>query len=277
MSIGARLLGIIALLFSSFVSISAQTSDHQRIGVERKTQLEVSIGLDLEVFPLTTIHGKGVGLDSAVVFEAFIQRKYSLAINLPLALWLGTDRLSPPFSACAFGDPMVEAGYTARYRDYRLSAFFSYRHPSGIWNPYEAVVKGLYSGDGYPTFTGGISAIRFLDPIIMGARIQARTTLERKEIEGGSVRPLDVSLGLSFSNAINGSVAVSLALNQAVALPPRLNGTPVYPGVDYTSDVYFELCFTEQDWIIRLGASKSVFESSNPAKIIFSLSRIIRF
>jgi len=120
---------ITVLLFTIGAPAFAQTTAHQRVGVEAKDSFEATIGTSVEIFRFDTTKTNAVEIDPAISLDLFFRRRFGLSFEVPALVWIAMGREAVPRSVGAVGDPEVAASYTFRISDWRLSAALSYSYP----------------------------------------------------------------------------------------------------------------------------------------------------
>jgi len=221
---------------------SADTSDHQRVGVERKNPLIISPGFAVTLHDngepdAATLSGadlKSASETALTVNETFSvditwRKVWNLFASMPC---MQTPSLSVEKAGAAYaawGDPDIGAGRSFRFRDWKIDASMRWTFPLGIWNAYETEAKGIRSGAGYHRLSLASSFTRFMDPVALVVGVEADTTLARNERFGVSREPLSVALPAAITWAANSRLALQARLVPGFSLPAELNGVPVSP------------------------------------------------
>lgn len=267
----------VVLLSTITAPVSAQTTAHQRVGVEAKDSLEVTIGTTLEIFRSDATKTNGVEIDPSISVDLLFGRRFGLSFDVPGVVWIATGREAVPRAAGALGDPEVTASYTFRLSDWRLNASLAYAHPLGIWNYYEAMGKQIVSGSGYPKLGLSFSAIRYLDPLVAGVSLRADTCFARTERSGGtSTKPLILTANTFATEALNDVVALSVGLSPKLSWPRHLNGVPDESGITYSLTGSASLVFSEQNRTLRVGVSKLLSDYTSPVAFDLGFSYTFR-
>lgn len=264
------------LLSSRGAPALAQTSAHQRIGVETKDSFEVTIGTTLEIFRSDTTKTDGVEIDPSFSLDLFFRRHYGLSFEVPALMWIATGREAVPRAGGAAGDPEMTVSYTYRLSDWRLSVALSYAYPLGIWNYYEARERQIASGSGYHKLGALFSAVRYLDPIVAGVSLRGETCFARPERSGASTRPLILTANLFATEALNDVVALSASLSPKLSWPRYLNSVPDESGIIYSLMGSASIVFSERDHTLRIGVSKLLSDSSSPVAFDLGFSHTFR-
>lgn len=264
-------LAIFALLSSV---AGAQTSTHQRLGVEREVGFELSPSFNLGLSQDT--EGRELSLEPTLGLELRIAKSFSISLDLPGLAMLPLER-SPSLPArAAVGDPSIALGYSFRSGDWRLSGEAFYRHPFGVFSPYEVAMKSLRSGSGYRSLGVSLAATRFLDPLVLGARLTGSSGLPRPERFGESFRPLDLGLALFATEALNDAVALSAALDMGLDLPRVLNGVPSAQGRSFELSASAGIALSLGDSDLRLSLAFPLSDRSLPARTSFAFAHSFR-
>jgi hypothetical protein len=240
-----------------------QESSHERLGVESKDIADIEIGGEFAMAPAINGAYQGLEIDPVATLDILYQRSLALSIALPLATWLDTDGFAPRIGSVAFGDPSVAIGYSFRSGDWRLGAAASFQQPLGIWNYYEIEERHISSGSGYPSLGLDLSATRFLDPLVAGLRLSARSDLARQGQFVTSSRPLRITLGLSAVEVLNEAVAISVALSNEVDSPLLIDGKAQSAVWQYSLSGSARLVFSSDALSFRIGLSKKLTESGS--------------
>jgi len=269
-------LGALALAAMSYSGIAAQESSHQRLSVEGRESLEVTVGTSCALTKTSDSSGSGLALDPSLSLDLLAWRRLGLSIDLPFAAWVDTRREALPRAVGALGDPSVAATYTFRLADWRLGSELSYSHPLGVWEEHESATKLIASGSGYPTLGAAISAIRYLDPLVAGLRIEAETCLPRSERWGSSMIPLALKLNLFATEALNDIAALSAGLSQRLAWPRLYEGIPEESGLSYSMSGNVGLIFSSRSDSLRVALSRPLSSASAPASLELGYSHTFR-
>ncbi len=221
---------------------SADTSDHQRVGVERKDPLIISPGIAFSVHDggepdATTLSGAdlrsaaetALTMSETVSVDITWRNVWNLFASMPC---MQTPSLSVEKAGAAYaawGDPDIGAGRSFRFRDWKIDTSMRWTLPLGIWNAYETEAKGIRSGAGYHRLSLASSFTRFMDPVALVVGVEANTTLARNERFGVSREPLSVALPAAITWAANSRLALQARLVPGFSLPAELNGASVSP------------------------------------------------
>lgn len=225
----------------------ADTSEHQRVGLERKDPLIISPGIAITVHdggePNTALLS-GADFRSAAETALTMNETFSIDVNyrnkwnffasMPFRQTPSLDIAKAGSTYAAWGDPDIGAGQSFRFRDWKIEASMRWTFPLGIWNAYEAEAKHIRSGSGYHRITAACSLTRFMDPVALVLSIESDTTLMRKERFGSSREPLSVSLPAAITWATNSRLALQARLAPGFSLPAELNSVPVSPVIGRT-------------------------------------------
>jgi hypothetical protein len=68
-------------------------------------------------------------------------------------------------TCAAWGDPDIGAGWSFRFRDWKIEASIRWTFPFGIWNVSEAEAKCIHSGSLYHRMGLASSFTRYMDPV----------------------------------------------------------------------------------------------------------------
>ena len=262
-----------SLLFAiGFAGIAAQTSSHQRVGVERKSVVDITVDSGFELFPLANGAYLGVEADPYLTLDLLVLRSLDLSLALPASAWLDTDLLAPRRVVSAFGDPSVGIGYSLRIGDWRFGSSAIWIYPMGVWNYYESQELHLSSGSGYQTIGLDVSATRFIDPLIADLKLSARSNLPRAERFGESARPLTLTATASATEALNQNVGLIASLSNEIDSP--IVGVA---GVDggawlYSLSGSAALAFSSDILTLRVGLSKTLSNASSPPRLDVSIA-----
>ena len=267
----------IVLCFSILLIIGlhpeAQTTEHQRTGVESDENWLLMVGMSIDMIDVDS----ALEIDTSFTFEALYRQRFGLSIDLPMAARLAldsSDSIASSGSAAALGDPSLSFSCTFRASDWRLGTELSYTHPSGIWNYYEARERKIASGSGYRKLGAAFSAVRYMDPLVAGFAMNAESLFDRKEQYGSGSSPLVLTASIFATEALNSIVAISGGLSQRMAWPPRVNGLPVAEGLSHSLSGKLSIIFSEGRDMMSIGLSKLLSEAASP--VIFTLGYSLR-
>lgn len=187
-------------------------------------------------------------LELAAPFEGFLEGGIALGIGLDLGGWLEVGLSLPLLVGVDLGRaPRRASRFTLApgRGDVRLGLCFS----AGPWR---------FSGDadlGYRPAFGesaasmacglGMGAMRFLDPLALGANLSAGTSFAC-----GEARPLSLSLGLLALEALNGEASFVIQLGQSLASTGGGRGAD---GWAYSLSLGFHFIIARDCWGLRLG------------------------
>jgi hypothetical protein len=250
--------------------LPAQVSSHERTGVERTDPIELSTGFELDISRSDSGEAEGLLLDGDASLELLYARSWHFSTDIPGSALLSLGLQPRARLINAIGDPQLGFGYTWRAGDWRLGGELSYSYPLGVYDDYEAAMKGIYSGSGYHRPGLAFSATRYLDPLVIGLRLKAAVGLARAEYTGSSWKPLLSSLRLSLVEALNAKAAIEADLDQSLNSPTVRNGIPAATGWKYAfvGSAFFILSGDALSF--RVGLSKSLSDPAAPASLILS-------
>ena len=210
----------------------AQTSEHQRVGVERKAHIILSPSFSLTVFDSSNEENTAITMIETAAIELTINNTWIVSASIPFNEIINmkmTEALKIP---AAFGDPCFGLGRNFRFGDWKSSVDASWSIPLGIWNAHEAAEKHIQTGTGYHQFSSSFSGTRFIDPVALTIGGEVITTAPRKERFGYSREPLELSLPASLTYAANSKLAFSAALTPSLTWPTELEGKPVSTAIE---------------------------------------------
>jgi len=273
----ARRIQIAATLaFALSLPICGETSDHQRIGVDRKTILEMSPSLGAKLSKELGYGEAALSAEAHGGLSILILRTISLDLDMPISVRLFSSRDATPRFVWAPGDASVLVGTSFRLADWRLGLAASYTHPLGVYAYYEAVAKRIASGAGYRTISGTLSATRYLDPLALGFQLHGETGLPREERFGISMRPFSLTLALFATEALNANAAITASIGQVFSLPLLVNGVPEVGGSSYSLSGSLGLVLSGPDSSFRIALSKRLSELTEPISLSLSFSPTFR-
>ena len=276
--LGSVSVTLIAFLMAmgSTISIGAQTSGHQRIGVERKTDwefgFELGNGMTYEVYDSSDYFT----VDSYASIDMVIVKSWTASFYAPLSanLVIGDDVWKA--AMVGLGDIELSAGWTNRIADTRVSASLRTTVPTGEWNPYAAAEGVLTPGSGRWSVGMALSVSRIIDPVVLGAAFAWDVGLPRAERFSTTWRPGDMSFSLSVTEVLNDRVGYSLKALQSASLPELRNDGYSLDSFSYTASMSIELWYSDGDASARFGVSKSVTSSDAPARLYVALLYTLR-
>jgi len=260
---------------------SAQTTEHQRTGVQGHENWRFMAGISVDLIDVGGMEGGEEGsleIDPSVSFEVLYKQRLALSVELPIIarLALGNhDSSSSPVSAVALGDPSIAISFAFRASDWRLGAELSYTHPSGIWNDYEARERRIASGSGYRKLGAAISALRYMDPLVAGLVLSVERSFDRKEYHGSGSRPCVLAASLFATEALNAVVAISGGFSQRLAWPRQLNGLAVDDGLSFSLSGKLSILFSEGGGTTSFALSRLLSEFSSPIVLTIGYSLML--
>lgn len=268
----SRLWLSLVMCLQAIPGLAAQTSGHQRVAVERDDRLELDFSLGLAVQEAGDL---GMRLSPSLEAGLLLARRLRLELSLPVELILPLAHDSLPPARAAMGDPSISLSWSFRLRDWRLDAGLGYRHPLGVWNGYEAMMKSIVAGSGYPRVGGSLAAVRYLDPLALGLRLAAGSGLPRPEREGRSSRPLDLELALFATEAVNDRVALNLSLAGGLTAPVLLDGEPRSEW-DWSLGADASLLISWETTTLRIGLGRDLVDPAAATPLSVSLGHTLR-
>lgn len=254
---------------------SAQTTEHQRTGVQGDEYWQFMAGISVDLIDAGGIESGEEGaieIDPSLNFEVLFKQRLALSVELPMVarLDLGSRASLPsPVSTVALGDPSLALSCTFRASDWRLGADLSYTHPMGIWNDYEARERNLASGSGYRKLGATLSAVRYMDPLVAGLAVNAESSFDRKEFYGSGSRPCVLTASIFATEALNAVVAISGGLSQRLAWPRRLNGLAVDEALSLSLSGKLSILFSEGAGTTSFALSRLLSEFASP--VVFTM------
>lgn len=261
-----------ALISLMPMPLEAQTSEHQRIGVERKTDWELGFelgsGMTAEAYDAVDY----LFVDSYASIDMILGKRWVASLNVPLSSrFIIGDGVQKPVTA-GIGDLELAAGWMDRIADTRVSAALRVVVPTGQWSDYAGAEGVLTPGSGRWSVGTALSASMILDPVVLGAAFAYDLGLPRAERYSTTWRPGDMSLSLSVTEVLNDRVGYSLKAAQSVALPELRDGTSRSDSFSYAASASIEFWYSDGDASARFGISKSVTSPELPARLYAALS-----
>ena len=251
---------------------SAQTTEHQRTGVQGDGNLLFVAGISVDLTDVSDRYSGEEGvleIDPSFGFEVIFKQCLALSVELPMVARLDWGSRDSPVSAVALGDPSMALSCTFRSSDWRLGAELSYTHPMGIWNDYEARERNLASGSGYRKLGATLSAVRYMDPLVAGLAVNAESSFDRKECCGSGSRPCVLTVSFFATEALNAVVAISGGLSQRIAWPRHLNGLAVDEGLSFSLSGKLSVLFSEGAGTTSFALSRLLSEFASP--VVFTI------
>ena len=266
----------LALIFalSAANRLPAETSAHERLGVERDAALELDAGLAFELYPSLLDEREALGLDARLSLELLAARSFGIAFELPATASLAMETAASRRCGAAQGDPRLAASYSTRRGANRYTAELSYRHPLGLFRDEEVAERGIATGTGYPTIGLALSLARFMDPLVLSLSFRTRTGLSREENYGSSCRPLDLGLDAGFTEALNDRAALSFGIAAGAAAPRLSKGAPDAPAWIYDLAATASLALYSGDTRLSIGASRSLTDPYSGGSLTVAIGRI---
>jgi hypothetical protein len=172
------------------------------------------------------------------------------------------------------GDPRLALGLTRRLGDWLVSAEIAWRQGPGIWEHYQALAARIRSGTGYPTLETALSASRILDPVLLGLRLGSALRFDRRERYGGAPGPVDTSLELFATEALNDSAAFSVGLGQTLRWPRLESGALRAPDLSTSGRATISLAAGPST--MRFSVSRSLSDGGSPSSFGLGIARSIK-
>lgn len=252
----------LALALAGQAPASAETSGHERTGVERSVPAELSVAQSLEAAP---DGDGGFSFDAEAGLELRLGRGFFAGLALPARAVLAEGRAGPLFAA-ALGDPSLSVGLSFRAGDARLSLEARCSEPLGVAEPYEAAARGLASGSGERGLELAGGAVLFADPLALSLRLAA--ALASPPSWPPVPRLSGLALSLGATEALNAEFAYSLALAQRLAFRPPGSGSGVAPEralPGYSASLSFAVLRSGPRGQLRVSVAKELSAASAPS------------
>lgn len=249
------------LLISLFIvifnySVIAQESEHQRVSVFATDTITLTPIISNSISVQNIQTGELILLNTNCGLSLDINNSISFSVNLPLKSILPlAENIKSTF---LLGDVSGDASYSWKVSDLRLSSGISLSLPTGVYESYEAEVKGAYSGSGYiaPSISFGLN--KYSDPVVMGLNLSYSCGLPRKERFGTSWRPCDITASLRYTEILNHETGYSISLNSSFDAAPVENGQFMFSDSRFSMSANITVFLSSGDFTIRTGASKSL-------------------
>jgi len=235
-------LAMLALCALTLARPAAETSDHQRLSVRRPESVAVSFDLDLELGSpregfLEGCCTPGFGLD--------IGGWLDVGLSMPLLASIDLGKSCRRSSRFTFrpgrGDLRLDYGFSAGA--WRLTADADLGYAPATEGGSESISLGL-----------GLGAMRFLDPLALGANLSVGTSFARGDEGQAPLEaspPLSLSLGLLALEALNSDASFVIQLVQSLASPGgdmRRAG-----GWAYSATLGLRFVLACDRWALRVG------------------------
>ena len=231
---------------------AAETSDHQRLSVRRPESVAVSLDLDLALAsPRAGFLEGGLALGLGLDVGGWLEVGLSLPLQACVELGGASRRASRLTLAPGRGNLGLGLGFYAGPWRFSCNADLGYK-PVFEESP-ASVTCGL-----------GLGAMRFLDPLALGANISVGTSFTCGEAPGPSPAslPLSLSLGLLALEALNSDASFVIQLGQS--LSSSGHGRRGDDAWDYSASLGFRFNIARGRWGLRLGVEgpgQPVFQS----------------
>ncbi len=272
-------IGVLLIIWTSSlaaISANAQASEHQRIGVERKTDWELGFELGSGMKREAYESADYFFVDSYASIDALLSRKWTASLYVPISSqFIVGDDVGKP-AMVGLGDIEISAGWTGRIADTRVFASLRASAPTGRWSDYAGAEGYLMPGSGRWSIGAAMSASRILDPVVLGASFAYDVGLPRDERFSTTWRPGDMSLSLSVTEVLNDAVGYALKATQNAELPEIRDGAYSLDSFTYAASASIELWYSDGDASARFGISKSVTDPDAPARLYASLAYALR-
>ena len=257
------LLAVAAFLASGFAG-HCEESGHQRMGVERDLDLEVSVesssGISVDSYGAVTVYR----LDTTNSVDLTVDRTWRFGVGLPLQVRMisGADWLPPV--ALGVGDLESCLSYSFRGGDARFSIRADVSLPTGAWQPGAESVGLPALGSGRIGLGLSASASLIADPVVLGASAAWRLGLPRADGLDGAWSPGSASLCVTVTELLNSVVGYTLGVSQRLSLP----GIGV-PGASasYDANGFIELFLAWMDVSVRVGLAGRLLVGGAPVSL----------
>ena len=246
---------ILLIVIYIAAGLSAQTSEHQRIGVELPRSWELGLELDTSLRYLDYSTLSLFMFEPALSLDLVLDRTWALGVVLPVSLRLPAGQDAARYLALGLGDPTLALGWLGRLGDARLSVGLRASAPLGESSPYAEAEGAVLTGAGRWQVGVYGSASWIMDPAVLGLSLAYLVGLPRAELVGYSWQPGQASLGLSVTEVLNSWLGYSLRLSQQLSLPTVYGASWDPADLAYGVSLSFELWLAKDDW--RLPASVS--------------------
>ncbi len=270
-----RILAIIITLLCS-ITLFGQTSEHQRLGVERKTIWELGIEAGSSVSNDSYMESDYFSLNPYTSLDILIERAWSISVQMPFVSELVLEHNSKRPAAIVIGDLSASIGWTGKVGDFRLRGGLSSDIPTGDWNPYTTREGILTGGSGRWTIGANVSISRILDPVVIGSVFSYNVGLPRVERFVTTIRPGDMNLQLFISEVLNDRIGYTIRIIQGFCLSELRNNQWNMNGFAYSLSGGGEVWFSTGDFSLRLGVSKNLTKIEIPASISLSVGYSIK-
>jgi hypothetical protein len=243
-----RLVSIAILALALLGRLDAQTSTHQRIGVEK------TYAHELEGICAWTAQRDGaseaIGSLSADLGYSFRQT-LDLRVSVPLLFSVieetGVFRYG-------LGDTVVSSGYLVRGADWTTRYEVGVGLPSGQASKYAIRNGELATGAGTFNLFASTSLSLLRDPAVLSLDLSAGTALPEATATGSRWRSGNLQCALSLQEALNENVSWSVAFVPALAFPEWHNGAWTSRAPEWKAGLAFQLVWVSGPYTLRNGS-----------------------
>jgi len=227
--------------------IAAQTSAHQRIGVEKPRfhELETTLAWTLQDASPTEESGS-LNADFTYAYHDAFDLRLSVPLLFSLAQETGIIRYG-------LGDLVVTAGLPGKHGDWSLRGEIGIGLPTGTADEYAVREGALASGSGTFSVYAASSLSLLRDPVVLSIDLSGGTAFP-KEVAGGLLwQSGTAQCAFSMLEAVNENVSWSIALVPALVFPEWYNGQWRSLAPDWTVGIAFQLIWFSDPFVVKSG------------------------
>lgn len=260
---------VLPIFFIAIISW-AQTSDHQRVGVEKKTNWDAGVETGVSISFDEGYEEKTLNANSFLSLDFSLERTWLIGLYIPLNIETVSYQESGTTTASGIGDLDLYLGYSGRVKDIRYNIIANIGFPTG--NPYYISDGPLVTGSGRWTLGLTASSSIIFDPVLLGLSLGYNMGLEKEERFGRSWDPGTFSMSIGITEVLNDSIGYSLRLQHSLSLPLIYEGYSDSYDYSYRIRGAIEVFYNKKYWSIRSGLSKNLNNWSEPVSFSVSCS-----
>ncbi len=258
------------------IAAFAQSSGHERVGVDPLRSFELTVSTGLDTVAVMTSRGKGLNIATSLSADLLIAGTWNFCATLPATILAvsGSTNAFPVIAAP--GDPELSAGCTSRIGAWRLGADLSWSHPLGVSDTARSEGIDFRSGSGAETLSVLARANRFLDPLSIGASILVTDELPHRSGIGEKSGSLRLKMTLSVMEALNRNAMLGLSVSQSLSSGTDGGGGLDGNGLRYSATAIASLIVTDGHTSLRAGGAINLANPSSQGSVQLTVSRTMK-
>jgi hypothetical protein len=266
----------IGILGVALLCTTGVAQEHQRVGVEKQTQHQFTMGLSEALSYQDYQNGSKWYFNHSLSLQYLLGKTWYLGFSLPFQSVLVYGPGVPAWGRGDLGDVSMSTGLTGKTGNWKLRGELGWQFPTGVSEPHQAAQQRLSTSDGYHHANAALAANCILDPVIINATFSYDCGLPRQNQFGAWLwKPAALGLKLGVTEVLNDRLSWDITLQQSLDFGTVVQGNWNPGNVAYGIAADLGFSVTVLPIVCSVSVSKSLRDFNGPPVFSINLSYIL--